>query len=80
MGVNNTELWNNLALCCFYAQQVSHMHSLDTHYSAHAHTVCTATFSHFFQYDMTLSCFERALALAEDDNMADVWYVTIGTS
>ena len=23
---------------------------------------------------MTLSCFERALALAEDDNMADVWY------
>ena len=24
---------------------------------------------------MTLSCFERALALAEDDNMADVWYV-----
>jgi hypothetical protein len=24
---------------------------------------------------MTLSCFERALAVAEDDNMADVWYV-----
>ncbi|GBG80358.1 hypothetical protein CBR_g30726 [Chara braunii] len=23
---------------------------------------------------MTLSCFERALALASDDNMADVWY------
>lgn len=23
---------------------------------------------------MTLSCFERALALADDDNMADVWY------
>lgn len=46
MGVNNTELWNNLGLCCFYASQ----------------------------YDMTLSCFERALALAGDDNMADVWY------
>lgn len=26
------------------------------------------------QYDMTLSCFERALALADDENMADVWY------
>ncbi|RHY26953.1 hypothetical protein DYB32_007147 [Aphanomyces invadans] len=26
------------------------------------------------QYDLTLSCFERALALASDDNMADVWY------
>eukprot|EP00026_Physarum_polycephalum_P015530 Phypoly_transcript_16236.p2 GENE.Phypoly_transcript_16236~~Phypoly_transcript_16236.p2 ORF type:complete len:138 (+),score=18.02 Phypoly_transcript_16236:446-859(+) len=23
---------------------------------------------------MTLSCFERALSLADDDNMADVWY------
>merc|ERR1712072_1622460 len=46
MGVNNTELWNNLALCTFYASQ----------------------------YDMTLNCFERALAMAEDDDMADVWY------
>jgi len=26
------------------------------------------------QYDMTLSCFERALALADDDNTADVWF------
>jgi tetratricopeptide repeat protein 8 len=26
------------------------------------------------QYDMTLACFDRALALAEDANMADVWY------
>ncbi|RLO00357.1 hypothetical protein DYB28_007394, partial [Aphanomyces astaci] len=26
------------------------------------------------EYDLTLSCFERALALASDDNMADVWY------
>ena len=23
---------------------------------------------------MTLTCFERALALAEDDNMSDIWY------
>lgn len=46
MGVNSTELWTNLGLCCFYAAQ----------------------------YDMALSCFDRALALANDDNMADVWY------
>lgn len=26
------------------------------------------------QYDLTLPCFERALALASDDAMADVWY------
>lgn len=26
------------------------------------------------QYDLTLSCFERALMLADDNNMADVWY------
>ena len=26
------------------------------------------------QYDMTLSCFERALSIASDDDMADVWY------
>jgi len=26
------------------------------------------------QYDMTLNCFERALQLADDSNMADVWY------
>ena len=26
------------------------------------------------QYDLTLNCFERAFALASDDNMADVWY------
>eukprot|EP00438_Fugacium_kawagutii_P012744 Skav203749 [mRNA] locus=scaffold68:554377:555641:+ [translate_table: standard] len=25
------------------------------------------------QYDLTLSCFERALMLADDNNMADVW-------
>ena len=46
MGVYNTEIFNNIGLCCFYAQQ----------------------------YDMALSCFERALALASDENMADIWY------
>lgn len=46
MGIDNTEIWNNLGLSCFYAQA----------------------------YDMTLFCFERALALADDTNMADVWY------
>ncbi|XP_033115930.1 tetratricopeptide repeat protein 8-like [Anneissia japonica] len=47
MGVYNSELFNNIGLCCFYAQQ----------------------------YDMTLSCFERAISLAPDDNsVADVWY------
>lgn len=46
MGVYNTEIFNNIGLCCFYAQQ----------------------------YDMALSCFERALALSTDDNMADIWY------
>ena len=45
MGVNNTEMWNNLGLCCFYSSQ----------------------------YDISLSCFERALELADDGNMADVW-------
>ncbi|KAK3750717.1 hypothetical protein QZH41_017275, partial [Actinostola sp. cb2023] len=46
MGVYNSELFNNLGLCCFYAQQ----------------------------YDMTLNCFERALTLASDETMPDVWY------
>ena len=46
MGVYNAELFNNLGLCCFYAQQ----------------------------YDMTLTCFERALSLAEEQTMADVWF------
>ena len=46
MGVYNSELYNNLGLCCFYAQQ----------------------------YDMTLTCFERALALATDETLSDVWY------
>lgn len=46
IGVQSTELWNNIALCCFYSAQ----------------------------YDMTISCFEKALTLAQDDNMADVWY------
>ncbi len=46
MGVNNAEIWNNVALCCFYSSQ----------------------------YDMTIHCFEKSLALAEDESMADVWY------
>jgi len=46
MGVNNAELYNNIGLCCYYAQQ----------------------------YDMTFNCFMRALAIAADDNVADVWY------
>ena len=47
MGVSNTEVWNNIGLCCFYSSQ----------------------------YDMSLGCFERALGMAGDDDMADVWYV-----
>lgn len=47
MGVYNCQLFNNLGLCCFYAQQ----------------------------YDMTLTSFERALSLAEnEEEAADVWY------
>lgn len=26
------------------------------------------------QYDMTLTCFERAIAMATDENIAEVWY------
>lgn len=46
MGVYNTELFVNLGLCSFYAQQ----------------------------YDVTINCFQRALSLASDDSIADVWY------
>ena len=46
MGVSNTEIWNNVGLCCFYSAQ----------------------------YDMALSCFNRALENSNDTNMADVWY------
>ena len=46
MGIYNTEIFNNLGLCCFYSQQ----------------------------YDMTLSCFERAISLASDEALADVWF------
>lgn len=45
MGVNNTEVWNNIGLCCFYSAQ----------------------------YDMALGCFDRALGMADDEAMADVW-------
>ncbi|ESL09421.1 hypothetical protein TRSC58_02856 [Trypanosoma rangeli SC58] len=56
MGVQTTELWNNLGLCCFYSSQ----------------------------YDIALSCLQRAIATAtEDGTLADVWYnvghVGIGT-
>jgi len=47
MGVHNSELFNNIGLCCFYAQQ----------------------------YDLILSCFEKALGLATGDlQLADIWY------
>ena len=46
MGVFNAELYNNLGLCCFYAQQ----------------------------YDMVLTCFERAISLADDQSLSDVWF------
>jgi len=47
MGVNNSELFNNVGLCCFYAQQ----------------------------YDLILSCFEKALSLANSDlQLSDIWY------
>ncbi len=46
MGVYNSEIFNNIGLCCFFSQQ----------------------------YDMALSCFERALSMASDENMADIWY------
>ena len=46
MGVYNAEIFNNLGLCCYYAQQ----------------------------FDMALSCFQRALVLASSNTLADVWY------
>lgn len=46
MGLYNAELFNNLGLCCFFAQQ----------------------------FDMVITCFERALGLAITENAADVWY------
>ena len=45
-GLQCPEVWNNLALCCFYS--------------------C--------QYDVCLTCFDRALYLADDKTAADVWY------
>lgn len=47
MGIFKAEMYNNIALCCFYAQQ----------------------------YDMVVTCFERALMFADTDEMiADIWY------
>ena len=45
MGISSAELYNNLGLCCFFAQQ----------------------------YDMTLTCFQRALATAEEETLAEVF-------
>lgn len=46
IGVDGAEIWSNLGLACFFAQQ----------------------------YDVTLQCFERALQVADDEEMADIWY------
>lgn len=46
MGVQTSELWNNLGLCCFYSGQ----------------------------YDMCLTCLERAIQLCDDTTSADIWY------
>jgi tetratricopeptide repeat protein 8 len=31
------------------------------------------------QYDMALGCFERALGMANDEAMADIWYINNDT-
>ncbi|EDQ89506.1 uncharacterized protein MONBRDRAFT_32314 [Monosiga brevicollis MX1] len=46
MGVASAELFNNLGLSCFQAQQ----------------------------YDLAFNCFERALMLADNSSLSDVWY------
>ncbi|PAA46722.1 hypothetical protein BOX15_Mlig015055g1 [Macrostomum lignano] len=46
LGLASAELYTNLALCCFYAQQ----------------------------YDMCLTCFDRAITVAKKEELADVWY------
>lgn len=46
MGVFNAEIFVNIGLCCFYAQQ----------------------------YDLALTCVEKAVALTEADSQSDVWY------
>jgi tetratricopeptide repeat protein 8 len=46
LGINSSEIWNNLGLCAYYSGQ----------------------------YDLCLSCFEKALMLADDTSSADIWY------
>ncbi|KAI7691175.1 Tetratricopeptide repeat protein 8 [Sarcoptes scabiei] len=47
MGLYKSEIYNNIALCCFFAQQ----------------------------YDMVVTCFERAFMFADsDETIADIWY------
>eukprot|EP00117_Sycon_ciliatum_P050601 scpid40446/ scgid1469/ Tetratricopeptide repeat protein 8; Bardet-Biedl syndrome 8 protein homolog len=46
MGVSSTDIYNNLALCCFYSHN----------------------------YESAFACFDRALGMANDEEMADVWY------
>ncbi|ESN91534.1 hypothetical protein HELRODRAFT_156123 [Helobdella robusta] len=46
MGVCNAEIYNNIGLCCFHAQQ----------------------------YDITVTCFQRALLLSDSQSSGDVWY------
>lgn len=47
MGTCNAEIYNNIALCCFYSQQ----------------------------FDMVITCFERALMHSDSDELtADCWY------
>jgi tetratricopeptide repeat protein 8 len=46
LGINSSEVWNNLGLCAYYSGQ----------------------------YDFSLSCFERALIISDDDTAGDIWY------
>lgn len=47
IGIQSVEVWNNMGLCCYYANQ----------------------------FDLALNCFEKAIAMAEDDSAAaDVWF------
>ena len=46
MGVNNADVYNNMALCCFYSHN----------------------------FDSAFACFDRALGMASDEEMANIWY------
>ena len=68
MGINNAELFNNLGLCCFYAQQVNYSTKVSS---------LKKTFQIYFpfcQYDMALACMERALSLADEDTLGNLNY------